>query len=182
MSTEVKKEVKTEKIQIVEEISNKVKSSQLVVVSNYSGLSANDINALRKGLRQSGASAAIYKNTLTRRALDGLNISYPAELLQGPNIFITTDEDVVKVSKVLVDYAKGNESLTIKGGLMQESSVDEQSIIELAKLPGREVLIAKAVGLIKAPLTALVGNLSGPVRGFTGVLSAIKNKKDGGES
>jgi large subunit ribosomal protein L10 len=180
MSTEVK--VRKEKVAAVEAITGLVKSSRLVVLSDYSGLGANEMNELRAQLRQAGAKSKIYKNTFMRRALDGLGISFPAELLQRPTIFVSAEEDVVATSKVLAQFAKKNEALTIKGGVMQSAAIDKGTINELAELPSRDELIAKVVGLIKAPLTALVGNLSGPIRGFTGVLSSIKTKKqDGGE-
>jgi large subunit ribosomal protein L10 len=172
--------IRQQKISKVEEITSLVNDSALIILSDYSGLSANEMNALRSQLRENGATSKVYKNTFMRRALESLGIEIPAKFLKGPTIFVSAKEDVVAASKVLAHFAKKNEALTIKGGVMQSAAIDNDTINALAKLPSRDELIAKVVGLIKAPLTALVGSLSGPIRGITGVLSSIKIKKQNG--
>ncbi len=174
--------VRQEKINKIEEITALVSGSELVILSDFSGLSANDLNNLRSQLRKNGAKSKIYKNTFMRRALEGLGIEFPADMLQGPTIFVSAEKDIVAASKVLAEFATKSEVLTIKGGVMLSAAVDKDTINALAKLPSRDELIAKVVGVIKAPLTALVGSLSGPIRGITGVLSSIQTKKtNGGE-
>lgn len=182
MSTETRQSsIRPEKVATIEQITGQLENSRLVVLSDYRGMTANEMTEFRKELGKSGVSANIYKNTLARRAFNDLNIEFPADLLQGPTIMISTDTDAVEASKTVVKFSKSNEALKIKGGVLQNAHVDESTINELAKLPGRDELVAKAVGLIKAPLTGLVANLSSPVRGLGNVLTAIQNKKDGGE-
>ena len=81
----------------------------------------------------------------------------------------------------IVDFAADNELFQIKGGFFEDKTIDLVTLDSLAKLPSREVLIAKAVGAIKSPLTGLVMTLSGPVRGLVYTLKAISDKKSGGE-
>lgn len=182
MGTETRQpSIRPEKVATIEQITSQLQNSRLVVLSDYRGMTANQMNDLRKELSGSGVSANVYKNTLARRAFNDLEIEFPADLLQGPTIMISTETDAVEASKTVVKFSKSNEALKIKGGVLQNAHVDESTIKELAKLPGRDELIAKTVGLIKAPLTGLVASLSSPVRGLGNVLTAIQNKKDGGE-
>ena len=170
------------KRQAVEDITQKVKDASMIILSDFRGLNVAKLTEFRRELRKQGAQAKVYKNTLTRIAFKNLNLSYPENLLQGPTILVSAVEDVSKLTKAVVEFGKKNEALVIKGGVLDAASLDSNAIKELAKLPSREELIGKTVSLIKAPLTALVQNLSSPLRGFGNVLTAIKNQKDGGES
>jgi len=166
-----------EKKKIVAEIKSHIENSGLVVASDYRGVSANGANDFRAKLRESGASAKVYKNTLMRLAFDDLGISYPENLLIGPTLLIHTEDDVVSVSKAIVDYIKADEKVSVKGGLLQQSFIDENGVKELASLPSRDELIAKSVSMIKAPLTGLVSSVSSPLRGLVAVLKQIETKK-----
>jgi len=180
----VKKEVKVSasKAQTVEDITQKLKEATIVVFSDFRGLNVAKLTEFRKELKTQGAEAKVYKNSLTRIAFKNLNLSYPDDLLQGPTILISSVEDMSKLTKTVVDFGKKNEALVVKGGVLDAVTLDSNAIKELAKLPSREELIAKTVALIKAPLSALVMNLSSPIRGLGNVLTAIKNQKDGGKS
>lgn len=174
--------ITAEKRQTVEDITLKIKDASMIILSDFRGLNVAKLTEFRRELRNQGAEAKVYKNTLTRLAFKNLNLSYPDEMLQGPTILVSSVEDMTKLTKTVVEFGKKNEALVIKGGVLDAASLDSNAIKELAKLPSREELIGQAVALIKAPLTALVMNLSSPLRGFGNVLTAIKNKKDGGES
>ena len=171
------REIKPEKIAAVSEIKEKVNEASIVFVSDYRGMTVTEMTDFRAALRQDGASAKVYKNTLARRAFDELGLSYDADLLKGPSIIITALKDSVKASKVVVKYSNQVEALRLKGGFLDSQSIDESVIKELATLPTREELIAKAVGQVKAPLSGLVAQLSAPIRGLIGVLNSIEKKK-----
>ena len=81
------------------------------------------------------------------------------------------------MSKILVDFSKENENLSVKGGVLEGKFISNEEITKLSKLPSKAELIAKTVGLIKGPLTGLVGTLSNPINGFINVLNNIKNNK-----
>ena len=170
-----------EKAVVVERLKKTFQNSQLAVVADYRGLTTNKINQLRKELFNSNTTAAVCKNTLARRALNELNISFSEEMFIGPSLVINTNEDAVKTSKTVVEFAKQNERLVIKGGFLNAVPLTLDEIKHLASLPGREELIAKIVGTIKAPLTRLVGTLSSPINSFVNVLRQIEKQKSGGE-
>jgi len=173
--------VRDKKSSSISDIKNIIDNSMLTIFSDYRGINANDMTALRKELKSLGVNVSVCKNTLSKIAIDSLELDYPDSFFQGPTVLISSQEDVVGVSKSLVNFMKTNDSLKIKGGFLQKAHVDESTIQELAKLPSRDELIAKTVGLIKSPLTGLVNSLSSPVRGLGNVLNSIKKKKDGGE-
>lgn len=166
-----------QKNDIVNEIKANIEASDLVVATDYRGLSANKSNEFRSKIRDSGAEAKVYKNTLMRLAFNELSISYPSELLVGPTLLIHTKNDVVSLSKAIVGYLKDNDKVSIKGGLLQQSFIDESNVKNLATLPSKEELIAKSVGMIKAPLVGFVSGVSSPLRGLVAVLKQIENKK-----
>ncbi len=169
--------VKAQKEQLVQQIKQEVDQSTVVIFADFRGLTVGELTSLRRNVKKEGGQISVYKNTLTKRALDELNIDCPGSFLFGPSAVVHTTGDAVKMSKTLVDFAKEAEKLTIKGGLLGKGVLDEANIKALAQLPGREELIAQVVGTIKAPLTKLVATLSSPTRGLVYVLSAIKEKK-----
>lgn len=176
MSTQVREQ----KSQVIEQLKSVFGDSTLAVVADYRGLSANNINKFRKELFVKESSAYVCKNTLAKRALNELEISFNEEMFVGPSILINTEEDAVNMSKALVAFAKDNEKFVIKGGFLQSQSITIDQIKHLASLPGREELIARVVGGIKAPITRFVCSLSSPINGFVNVLKQIEKQKTGG--
>jgi large subunit ribosomal protein L10 len=169
--------IKVQKEQLVEKIKQEVDASSVVIFADFRGLTVTELTSLRRAVKKEGGQISVYKNTLTKRALDELNISCPGPFLFGPSAVVHTTGDVVKMSKALVDFAKEADKLAIKGGILGKDAVDEANIKALAQLPSREELISKVIGTIKAPITNLVTALSSPTRGLVYVLSAIKEKK-----
>lgn len=168
---------KKNKTEIINNSYEQLNDSQGVIVADYRGTDVSSMSELRNQLREKGSSATVQKNTLTKIVFNKLKLEYPDEMLKGPSIVINSKKEPVLMSKVIVDFAKSNENFTIKGGFLDSEYLSVDSIDELAKLPTKPELIAKTVGLIKAPLTGLVSTLSSPVNGFINVLDNIKNKK-----
>jgi large subunit ribosomal protein L10 len=167
-----------EKKEVVASVKEAVDASSIVVFADFRGLKVSEVTELRKQLKTENASIRVVKNTLARKALAELNIEYPASYLVGPGAIVNTDSDAAKVSKILVDFSKQSENLKLKGGLLEKSVIDLETINKLAKLPSREELIAKVVGGIKSPLTSLVYALSSPINGIVAVLHQIKESKE----
>jgi large subunit ribosomal protein L10 len=177
----VKAEKREKQQSVVGEIVGKLKESDLSVLVNYRGLTVEQLSELRGKLHQEGSKVKVYKNTLTRRAVDEMKLVCPTGFFKEPTALVTSEKDPVSVAKIVVDFAADNELFQIKGGFFEDKTIDLVTLDSLAKLPSREVLIAKAVGAIKSPLTGLVMTLSGPVRGLVYTLKAISDKKSGGE-
>lgn len=132
---------------IVNEITDKVKSSQSVVFFDYSKLSVVELTELRKSLREVDSEFKVYKNTLTTRALNNLNIDLN-EYLNGPKA-IAFGPDAVAPIKVLSDFAKKHDNLQMHVGIVEGQIVNTETLKELAKMPSKDVLLTQlAAGLM----------------------------------
>ncbi len=140
--------VLNEKKEIVTEIVNKIKDSESVILFQYQGLTVADLSELRNKLRNANANVKIYKNTLLKRALDDLNISLDG-FLEGPNA-ILFGKDLLEPIKVIADFAKENEKLDIRVGIISGDVADINVIREYASIPSRDGLLTMlASGMMK---------------------------------
>ncbi len=168
---------KAEKEAVVKEVEEKLRAAQTMIITDFRGLTVPEIAALRNELRQQGVEYKVYKNTLIKRAVDKLDIEGLDDFLTGPTALALSQEDPVAPAKVLAAFAKENKSLSIKGGLLEGSIIDEATIKALAKLPSREILLGKLAGILQAPLAGLANVLNGPTRGLAAALSQVAEQK-----
>lgn len=117
-------------------------------VVDYCGLTVKDIQALRTAIRESGASLKVYKNTLMHIALEELEMASMDEILEGPSAFVFAGADPVASAKALKEFAKTNDKLEVKGGLMDGAFVNAEQVQAVADLPSREQLFGQLAGLI----------------------------------
>ena len=128
---------------IIDEIANKAKESASIVLVDYQGLTVGETNELRRKLRDTGSDLKIYKNTLTKRALDSLNIDLGE--LGGPKA-VAFGTDAVAPIKVLSDYAKEHPALALKIGYVDGAVADEAMLKSLSQIPSREGLLTMLAG------------------------------------
>ncbi|MCM8771150.1 MAG: 50S ribosomal protein L10 [Candidatus Omnitrophica bacterium] len=147
-------------------------------IVGYSGITASDLNILRESLRKAGSRMLVVKNSIMKRAFSESDKEGITRFIEGPSSIIFVKDDPVVSAKVLYDFSKDHENLKLKGGLLKDRILDSQNIEMLAKLPSRNVLIAKTVGAIKSPLSSLVFVLEGNLRKLLCVLNEIKKKKE----
>lgn len=166
---------KVEKVATIKEL---FAANQAVMVTEYRGLTVEDMAELRKSLRDSGVELKVTKNTLMRIAVQETEYEPILSLIEGPVALAYIQDDVVKAAQSLVAYARRNPKLKIRGGLVEGKVVQGPDVRVIATLPPREVMLAQLVGTIKAPLNNLVGVLSGPTRGLVRVLDAIREQKE----
>ena len=146
------KDVLQAKQETVSEIVAKAKASSGLVVAEYRGLTVAQLQELRRALRAEGASMNVYKNSLVDRAADELGYSDLKQVLTGPNAIFFSDE-LNSAAKVLVKYAKRfGENLNIKGGVFEGKFADAAGVKEIAKLPGKEGLLAMLLSCLQAPV------------------------------
>lgn len=145
------KDVLQAKQDIVKEIVNKAKDNSAIVVAEYRGLTVAQTQELRRALAAENASMFVYKNSLVERAADELGYSEFKELLSGPNAIIFS-KDVSSGAKVLAKYAKRFEPLNVKGGLFEGQFADKAKVLEVAKLPNKEGLLAMLLSCLQAPV------------------------------
>jgi len=180
--TTTEKPVRIKKQKIIAEIKEKLENSASVMFADYRGLNVRSLHELRGVMRDAGSSVRVYKNSMVCRTLEELDIIVDPDVVSGPTALIAVKDDAASGAKAIVKFAKDNEVLVIKGGLLNRKPFTEQGIRELATLPSKNELIAKVVGSFKAPLDQLVINISSPLRGLVYVIQAIKDqKKIGGE-
>ena len=133
---------------IVKEIENSINDSESVVLFQYQGLTVADLSELRRKLKETDATVKVYKNTLLKRALDELNLSFDG-FLEGPNA-ILFGKNLLEPIKVLADFAKGHDKLEIRIGIINGSVADLATIKEYASIPSREGLLTMlASGMIE---------------------------------
>ncbi len=166
-----------EKKKVVAELEEKLKSSKAAIFTDYRGIKVGEATALRRLCRDAGVEFKVVKNTLTQIAAE--NIGYPeiSDYLVGPTAVAFDNEDPVAPAKTLVDYAKKNRLLEIKGGFVEGQILGVSEIKTLASLPGRDVLVSMALRGLNGPLTGLCGVLQGPIRKLAYALVAIQEQK-----
>ena len=166
-----------EKVQAVAEIKERLEQAQAVFLAEYAGLSVKEQQTLRRGLREGGAEFKVLKMTLARRAAAELELAELDELLLGPTGIAFAEGDPVTAAKALKEFAKENDALTVKGGLLGRDFLSPERISELADIESREVLLAKIAGLMKAPMANLAGLLAAMPRNMASAIQQLVDKK-----
>jgi large subunit ribosomal protein L10 len=164
---------RSDKERVVETLTQRLKSTETLIVADYRGLSVTEIDELRGKLLEHGARFSVVKNTLTKRAAEAAGVDALLALLDGPTAiaFLESDGDAVAVAKALDDASK-SEVLVIKGGLLDGAEIAAEDIKRLAKLPPADTLRAQLVGALAGSLTTVVGLFAAPMRDIVGVIDA----------
>ena len=137
---------------LVDEISGKLKEAASVVVVDYRGLNVAQVTELRKQLREEGVEFKVYKNTMTRRAAEAAGLEALNEYMTGPNAIAFSKEDVVAPARVINNFAKENEALEIKAGVIEGNVATLEEVKALAELPSREGLLSMVLSVLQAPI------------------------------
>ena len=165
------------KKEVVAALSERLKSAQTVVLAEYRGISVEDITVLRSRARASGVYLRVLKNTLARRAVQGTPFEKLGDQMVGPLAYGISD-DPVAAAKVLHAYAKGNDKLVIKGGMMPNYLMTAKEVGALATMPSRNELLAKLLGTMQAPVAKFVRTLNEVPTGLVRALAAVRDQKD----
>ena len=165
---------RTDKERVVTELTERLRSSETLIVADYRGLSMKEIDGLRSELLKHGARFSVVKNSLTRRAAEAAGVEALLALLDGPSAiaFLETGGDPVAVAKALGDVARTTRVLAIRGGVLEGSPITGADVENLAKLPPTDVLRGQLVSTIAGPLTTVVGLFAAPLRDLVGILQA----------
>ena len=149
----------------VETIKNDLSKAQAFVVCEYRGLTVAELSELRHKLAEVNAKLCVFKNTLVAKATADLNCAELKDILEGPNAFVFSD-DVCAGPKVVRKFAKQNDNLVIKGGLLEGTYADAAKVDEIAKLPGKNGVISMFLSVLQAP-----------ARGLAVALNAVAEQK-----
>jgi len=159
--------VLNEKIQLVSDLATKFRESTTTVVTDYRGLTVAQVTELRKKLREADVEFQVLKNTLVRRATAQTDLTELDQHLTGPTA-IAFSKDVVAPAKILAEFAKKNDALKVKGGVVEGKVVDLDQIKALAELPSREGLLSMLLSVLQAPM-----------RNVALAVKAVAEKQDG---
>lgn len=139
----------------VEELAAKMKDSKLILLTEYRGINVADVTNLRAKLRKANSEYCVIKNNITRRALENCGIEGLEDKLEGPVAVILGHEDYLEPLKAIYEYSKDNDFYKIKGGVIDGKVVSKEELVTLAKLPSREVLLAKLAGSLLGTISKL---------------------------
>ncbi|SFU82740.1 50S ribosomal protein L10 [Butyrivibrio sp. INlla21] len=156
---------------VVEEISEKIKDAQALVLVDHRGLTVAQDTELRKKLREEGVTYKVYKNTMMNFAFKGTDFEQLKDLLNGPSAMAVSTNDPAAPARVLYDFAKKAKALEIKGGVIEGKFYDAQAMSEIAAIPSKEVLLSK-----------LLGSMQSPIANFARVINQIAEKGGAGEA
>lgn len=162
---------------VVAEVSEKLADAQAVIMAEYRGLEVGQVTELRAKARESGVYLRVLKNTLVRRAVEGTPFEGLADQLVGPLIYGISN-DPVAPAKVLVEFAKTNDKLVVKGGAMPSYVMDVEGVKALASMPSREELLATLLGTMQAPVAKFVQTLNEVPSKFVRTLAAVRDAKE----
>ena len=164
-----------QKAAVIEEVAGQIQEADAVFAVDYRGISVPQAAELRVRLRDANASFRVVKNTLTERAADKAGADALKELLEGPTAMTFVRGDAAAAAKALSDFRRqsGGQLLEFKGGWMNGTPLGAPEIEAIARLPSRDVLYGRLVGMVASPLTGLASSLSGLIGGLARQLSQI---------
>ena len=159
---------------VVEQLTERLKQADTLLVADYRGLTMPQIDGLRSRLLESGARFTVVKNTLTRRAAEAAGSEALLTLLEGPSAiaFLDADGDMVAAAKALADAARETRVLAIRGGVLEGRALTAAEVESLATLPPVDVLRGQVLGAIVAPLTSFAALLNAPLQDLVGLIDA----------
>ena len=171
-----------EKVEAVEDLKTRLNGVKAVMLAEYRGLSVQQLSDLRKQLKAVSAEYKIVKNRLARLAIASSDVAGLSSALTGPTGMVLAKGDPVSVAKTLQTFARTNQALVLKVGVVDGQMLEPAGLKALADLPSREALRAQIVGAMQGPLAKLVGLLQAPQRELVYVLEQRGSASGAGAS
>lgn len=166
-----------EKVAAVTAIAERLRSAQSIVLADYTGLTVEKMTAFRALCRAKGVECRVVKNRLALIAADQADLEALKTHLKGPTALILGLQSQVEPAKVTVEFAKDNEALRVKGGVLDGRFLAPAAVASLAKTPDREVLLAQIMAGINGPARALATATNGVVAALTRAVDAVAKQK-----
>ena len=157
--------------------SEKIQAAVAGVVVSYKGINVAADTKLRRELREAGVEYAVVKNTMLHRAAEKVGLQDLETVLKGSTALALSNQDYVAAARILSKFAETSKKFEVKAGFVEGKVIDVNGVNELAKMPSKEVLVAKALGGLNAPITGFVYVLNANLTGLAVALKAIAEKK-----
>lgn len=165
--------------QLVSAIKDGVEKNQNTFLVSYSGISASQMNVLRKDLNKKSAKMKVTKSKIARIAIKDLKLEPASTNIREQVALVHTDSDAAEISKILVKFSKECKGFAVQGGLLQGAFLPKEDVSRLSDLPSREVLLAKLLSLMQSPATKLAYILNAKSRDLLSILKQYSEKKGG---
>jgi len=169
-----------EKEAFVNDLTDRLKKNNNFILADYKGLNVEEMTDLRRKMSQMGCEFRVVKNTLARLAMKNLNLESLIEYLRGPTAIALEKTDIVAATRAIVDFSRDHQNLKIKAGFLEGQVVLPQEVESLAKLPAKEVLVARLCQTLQGPISRFYVVLQGLTRNLVLILDAIGKKKSEG--
>ncbi|HAE61876.1 MAG TPA: 50S ribosomal protein L10 [Eubacteriaceae bacterium] len=166
------------KAEVVKEIVEKFQNAQSVILVDYRGLNVEELNEFRSIARKESVDYKVYKNTMMRFAAKETGNEGLMEHLTGPTAVAFSNEDPVAAAKIVMEFSKKHKAMEVKGGLVGGEVISVEEIKDLADLPPKEILVAKVLGGLNAPIAGFVGVLQANISGLARALNQVKEQKE----
>ena len=163
---------------VVENIHDRLKKAKAVFVTDFTGINVEALSRLRRELKGAGMEYRVVKNTLIYRALQDTSMESVKDNVAGPSGLTISYKDPVTAARVLKEFSKLMDKPFVRWGILGDKAITVEQVFELSSLPAREVLLSQLLAVMKGTPTNLVHVLSGVMRNFMGILTAIADKKE----
>lgn len=169
---------KSQKIELVKDLSEKIKVAKSAVFVDYKGLKVKDSTELKKLLRASGVDYVVVRKTLLDIAMKNAGIvGVDTKTMEGQIALSLSNTDEIAGAKIIDTFGKKNENVKMVGGVLGTQVMNAAEVKALAKIPSKEELLGRLVGTLNAPVSGFVNVLAGNLRGLVQVLNAISENK-----
>lgn len=162
------------KAELVKALATELQESPNLYLTDFTGIGVKQMTEFRAKLRGAGVRYRVVKNTLALRALEQSSVPGLEEQITGPTAFVFAGEDPVAAAKLIAEFQKEHDSLTVKAGFVEGRTVGPDEVARLATLPSREELMGQIGGALQSPLQGFVGALSGLLNQFVGAVEALR--------
>jgi len=166
-----------EKVAEVQAITDRFQAAQSLVMADYTGLTVHQMTDFRARCRAQNIDCRVVKNRLAMRAADAAELGFLKDYLKGPTALVFGPESQVDPAKLVTEFAKDNEALQVKGGMVDGEYLDAQQVVALSKVPSMDELIAKMMGSINSPASGIVGTVNGVVAALARAIDAVAKQK-----
>ena len=166
---------------VVQEIKARFENAHSAILIDYRGLTVAEVTELRTQCRAAGVEYVVLKNTMIDLAVKELGITGLDDHLKGPTAVAFGLQAAVAPAKILTEFIKKTKKTKIKCGVVEGQVLDVAGVQALSELPPKEVLIARMMGSLNAPITNFVGVLSATLRSLVYAIEAVRKQKAGEE-